>query len=324
MSTLGSHRLVVVMYHYVRDLPRSRFPRIKGMMLDDFRNQVDELPKAYEMATMESAWEFLQGRYEPQKDLCLLTFDDGLREHYAEVTPILAERGVQGVFFLISGCIENQKVAAVHKNHFLMAAMEFEDYRGAVEKRLRESPLIPSLNVSAERARATYRWDTQEVAEFKYLLNFCVSETARNQVLDELFQDSFRDEAAFARELYVTWDEAIEMQTAGMSLGGHSHSHRALGKMDEAEQRLDLEQCSELLRARVGPQTLWPFSYPYGKPGDAFTDQTVRELQRLKFDCSFATVVGSNRPGQDGFSIRRIDTKDVMIKTGESSLSLTS
>ncbi len=30
-------QLHIVMYHYVRDLPRTRFPRIKGMMLDEFR-----------------------------------------------------------------------------------------------------------------------------------------------------------------------------------------------------------------------------------------------------------------------------------------------
>ena len=47
--------LHVATYHYVRDLPRTRFPQIKGMLLDDFRSQVHALPDMFEMATIESA-----------------------------------------------------------------------------------------------------------------------------------------------------------------------------------------------------------------------------------------------------------------------------
>ena len=47
--------LQVVMYHYVRDLPRTPFPRIKGMLTADFRSQVAALCECYEMATLESA-----------------------------------------------------------------------------------------------------------------------------------------------------------------------------------------------------------------------------------------------------------------------------
>jgi hypothetical protein len=35
--------LTVVMYHYVRDLPRSRYPRIKGLQTSGFDAQLDHL-----------------------------------------------------------------------------------------------------------------------------------------------------------------------------------------------------------------------------------------------------------------------------------------
>src|SRR5580704_10319558 len=97
--------LYIATYHYVRDLPNTRFPKIKGMLLDDFRRQTATLPDLFEMATVSSAFEFLTGRYQPRRNLCLMTFDDGLKEHYAEVTPILAENDIQGVFFLITSCL---------------------------------------------------------------------------------------------------------------------------------------------------------------------------------------------------------------------------
>src|SRR5271163_372474 len=88
---MSQPQLFVSTYHYVRDLPRTQFPQIKGMLLDDFREQVKVLPDLFEMATVNSALEFLKGTYHPRRDLCLMTFDDGLKEHYADVTPILDE-----------------------------------------------------------------------------------------------------------------------------------------------------------------------------------------------------------------------------------------
>src|SRR5262249_55318339 len=132
----NSPELRIATYHYVRDLPNTRFPRIKGMLLSDFERQVDELRAAYEMASLESAAAFLKGAYQPQKDLCLLTFDDGLKEHYAEVTPILASRGIQGIFHVITGCADGTRVAPVHMNHLLMASLSFDEYRAAFLERL--------------------------------------------------------------------------------------------------------------------------------------------------------------------------------------------
>ena len=117
--------LHVVMYHYVRDLPHTRYPKIKGMMLDEFRQQIAWLASHYEMATLEVALEFLRGAYRPAKDLCIFTFDDGLKEHYTDVAPILSEYKIQGLFGVITSCIEDHIVAPVHMNHFLMAEMEF-------------------------------------------------------------------------------------------------------------------------------------------------------------------------------------------------------
>src|SRR5262245_51904604 len=94
--------LTVVMYHYVRDLPRSRFPRIKGMLTKDFAAQVDRLRSLFEMATLESALAYLRGNYLPERPLCLLTFDDGLKDHFTDVLSILAVRRIQGQFFLIT------------------------------------------------------------------------------------------------------------------------------------------------------------------------------------------------------------------------------
>ena len=298
-------QLNVVMYHYVRDLPHTRFPRIKGLLSDDFKRQVGWLAERHEMATLESALAFLSGKYQPARDLCLLTFDDGLRDHYTDVLPLLAEQQIQGLFFVITSCLEGQ-VASVHKNHFLMAVLKFEDYRQAFLKRLEELSPETSTEVDLEQVNHTYRWDAPEVAAFKYLLNFRLSEELRDRILDDLFVEYLGDERAFAHELYMSWDEVRQMQAVGMIVGGHSHSHVALATMEADRQRADLETCAGMLRDRLNSQSFWPFSYPYGK-SNSFNSLTVETVQNLGFGCAFATEVGGNQIGQDLFSIRRIE-----------------
>ncbi len=303
-------KLQVVMYHYVRDLPRTEFPRIKGMLTEDFQRQVDDLSSRYEMATIESALAFLRGEYHPKRDLCLLTFDDGLKDHYETATPILEEKGIQGLFFLITGCLAEKRVAPVHMNHFLMASLDFEDYRGRFLERLAErtGDATGDSAIDAVTAERTYPLDEPGVARFKYLFNFKLDAATRDAIVGELFTETLGDEGAFADQLYVSWDESRAMQKSGMALGGHTHRHRPLSALEPAELVDDMARCRKLLLDNVEPQAAWPFSYPYGKR-DSFTAQAIERLKAEGYDCSFTTEEGDNEPGADPFLIRRVDCK---------------
>jgi peptidoglycan/xylan/chitin deacetylase (PgdA/CDA1 family) len=302
--------LRAVIYHYVRDLPRTRFPRIKGLLTDDFKRQVAMLCERYEMATLESALAFLEGKYHPARELCLLTFDDGLKEHFTTCLPILAERRVQGLFFMPTWCVEEHRVASVHKNHFLMAALEFEDYRRAFLDALSELRPDIQTQIDSAVAQETYRLDTPEIASFKFLVNFRVPEDVRDRVLDTIFAQFLGAEAEFAEELYLSWDEARSMQDGGMLFGGHSHRHTALATLDDKTQIEDLKTCTGLLRGHLQTQPLWPFSVPYGQP-HTYNTLTLETIKDLEYCCSFTTDMGVNEAGNDLWHLRRLDTRDI-------------
>ena len=304
----SDHFLRVVMYHYIRDLSAAAFPNLKGMQIDDFRRQVTQLSENFEIASIESALDFLTGEYRPRRDLCLLTFDDGLRDHYDNVMPFLHEKRIRGVFFVITGCLEERKMAAVHMHHFLMAALGFQEYADAFgRKALSLSPdaFLP-LNIDSARAAQTYPWDPPDVANFKYFFHFGMDCDLRDRAVRELFSECIGNEQAFAEQLYVTWDEARQMQKQGMAIGGHTHQHRPLAGMAARDLAWDLETCYRLLRQKLMPQAVWSFSYPYGKK-DSFHLRAVRKLQQLGFRCAFSTELGDNRRGSDCFMVGRSD-----------------
>ena len=305
--------LWVVTYHYVRDLPHTRFPRIRGRLVSELEQQVAWLSHHCEMATLQSALSFLAGKYEPSRNLCLLTFDDGLKDHYTNVMPILAQRQIEGLFFISTVCLEQHRVLPVHKNHFLMAELEFNKYRSAfLDHLVTLSDQTPNV-IDLDKAKLAYPWDSPDVAAFKFFLNYRISEHLRVRVLEALFEKFLGDESVFARELYLDWEEVRQMQGQGMVIGGHSNNHVALSSLSPEEQELDLTNCAEVLHQRLTPQSLWPFCYPYGH-SYSYNATTIQHLRDLDFVCAFTTETGPIRAGDNLFALRRVDTNDVLTK----------
>jgi peptidoglycan/xylan/chitin deacetylase (PgdA/CDA1 family) len=242
-----------------------------------------------------------------------MTFDDGLKEHYSEVTPVLKDKGIQGIFFPITGCMQDHVVAPVHMNHFLLATLGCEQYRAAFAEELSTLGLAELAQATTDKAAAqcTYPLDDCETAQFKYLFNFILPPLYRDAVVQKLFEEWIGEEAAFAADLYLSWGEAREMQRAGMIMGGHSHEHRPLARLGDSELETDLGCCWELLQTNLDSQDLWPFSYPYGK-ADSFDERVIQKLRELGFCCSLCTEKGPNLPGADLFAIHRVDCKQIL------------
>lgn len=49
------NKLNIVMYHYIRDLAHSRYPQIKGLDINLFRQQIEFLKSHFSVITMEEA-----------------------------------------------------------------------------------------------------------------------------------------------------------------------------------------------------------------------------------------------------------------------------
>jgi hypothetical protein len=192
-----------------------------------------------------------------------------------------------------------------------MAGLKFEIYHRAFLKRLEQlAPHLPNSNdIDVAVAQRAYRWDCPEVASFKYLFNFVLDSVIRDEVVRSLFAEYIAEEKSFSAELYLSWEEARQMQSAGMIIGGHSHQHQPLATLPDEELHADLSTCKRLLAENLLGQAFWPFCYPYGNK-DSFNHTAVGELKQLGFTCSFSTEIGANVAGMDLFALRRIDCKD--------------
>lgn len=307
-------RLTIVMYHYVRELKKSRFPAIKGLALEDFRGQLDYLQRHYQVVTMEAVLDALAngGNGLPPRPV-LLTFDDGYAEHYARVFPLLDERGLQGSFFPPAQPVLEDKVLPVNKIHFVLAATEtpetlLPEVLAGIDARRERHGLRPAAEYWAE-FNEPGRYDSREVLFIKRMLQRILPEAPRNEIVDELFRRHVTaDEAAFARELYASLDQLRCMRRHGMHIGSHGYSHVWLNSLDRGGQEQEMRRSLEFLRQVDPDLSRWVMCYPYGGQ-DATTVDVARNL-----GCAAGLTIQvgmADLAHNDPLLLPRLDTNDL-------------
>jgi peptidoglycan/xylan/chitin deacetylase (PgdA/CDA1 family) len=308
--------LTIVMYHYVRDLARSRFPRIKGRTLENFRGQLDHIAGTYEVVTAAEIAAATRGEEPLPENACWLTFDDGYLDHYDNVFPLLEDRGWQGSFYPPAQPILEGRLLDVNKIHYILAA---EPDAGRIVDHLREQVLL------AHQAGADLQpWDdyvrdymgachldTPEVLFIKLMLQRGLPETVRHRICNAMFARFVSaDETAFAAELYMSLDQARTMLRAGMNFGSHGYSHQWLSAMTPDEQARDIDRSLDFLAELGVPRTDWTICYPYGDY-DVHTLDVVRTRGGVLGITTREAVADLGRDG--ALELPRIDTINIPV-----------
>lgn len=133
---MNSSKLYIAMYHYTRDLIRSRYPDIKGLDVRLFRKQLEFFKNNFTVVTMEDVIEASEsGNGLPEKAL-LLTFDDGYIDNYTYAFPILEELGMQGSFFIPGKTFAEHRLLDVNKIHYILASADMTELLPDVFERM--------------------------------------------------------------------------------------------------------------------------------------------------------------------------------------------
>lgn len=299
--------LDVVMYHFVRPIEGSRWPGIKGLELRDFETQLDYLAAAYHMLTPDEAVAAMRGDLPLTGPACLLTFDDGYRDHADHVAPRLAARGLKAAFFPPACSALDRRLLDVNRIHFILASGTDPAELGLAidEAVMAEAGLPAPAHYRAKHHRA-FGYDTGDVIYVKRMLQHALPEDMRARLAADLFARTVtRDEAAFAEELYCGADDLAALADAGHTVGSHGDRHVWLNEEDEPAQRADIEGALRLFDAIGRTRAGFLFCYPYG----GYDAATLRILESLGCAAAFTTRPASAVPGTDAvLTIPRLDT----------------
>lgn len=305
--------LTIVMYHYVRDLERSRFPEIKGLRLDRFVRQLDFIQSHYTPVAVEDLRAAIADAACPlPPNAILLTFDDGFIDHFVNVFPLLDARGIRGCFFPAGASTMNHKVLDVHKIQFTLATVsDTESLMAEVASFIDEFRLEYGLRPLQEYIGATgeHRYDKPEVVVLKRLLQREFPLPVRTEIVRRLFNRHVTgDEAAFACELYMSMEQIRCMKRHGMHVGGHTWSHEWLNYLSPEKQSQELDQTMRFLNSVAGAESSWSLCYPYG----GYNDATVRLARERNCELGFTVEARvADLSTDDPLLLPRIDTNDL-------------
>lgn len=306
-------KVTILMYHYVRDLKNSRFPELKGLDIELFKEQIIYLKKFYRIITMEQLIDSIDNNNSLPEKAALLTFDDAYLDHFTHVLPLLLENNIQGSFFPPVKAITEHTVLDVNKIHFILASCDNKQH------------IICDINKLLDKYRADYklesneyyykklayanRFDTKDVIFIKRLLQVELAEDLRNIITNKLFSKFVNiSESAFSRELYMSVDQIKTMKSLGMHIGSHGYDHYWLDSLSKNRQLLEIKKSLDFIEKIGGDLNNWTMCYPYG----AFNENTTQILEELNCKLALTTKVDiANICYDNKFTLPRLDTNDL-------------
>jgi peptidoglycan/xylan/chitin deacetylase (PgdA/CDA1 family) len=309
-----NRQVTIVMYHYVRDLVRSRFPAIKGLSVERFRRQLDHIQANYTPITVETLLRALESKDQGlPANAVLLTFDDGYSDHFANVFPLLDARGIQGAFFPPAQAVLEHKVLDVNKIHFVLASAPdpnrlLDRIFSSLDEFRSDHPL-KTKDAYLRDLRGDHRYDPREVVMVKHLLQRELPGPVRAAIVQRLFAEYVTaDETAFACELYMSMDQIACLQRHGMHIGSHSYSHAWLNHLAPDEQSVEIDRSLSFLQQLGISADNWTMCYPYG----GFDQSLLQILQTRHCQLGFSVEAKvANLDADERLTLPRIDTNDL-------------
>ena len=306
---------ITVTYHYVRDLEASKYPRIKGLDLSKFANQLDYFEKNYKFVSIEDVINYIYHKKKPPSNAILLTFDDGYIDHYRDVFPLLKKKKIPGSFFPAAKPIMDNVVLDVNKIHFILASSNTKEIKNYVFNFLDKHRSNHDLksnkyyydNFSPNaRAGTAEEFDNKDIIFIKRMLQFEIPDPLREEAIDNLFKKYVtHDEASFSNELYMNKSHLKEMIESGMYIGNHGYSHKWMDSISEQDQIEEIEKSLMLLDQIGSDVDQWVMCYPYGRYNKSLIN--VIKSRRCKLGLTINSGV-SVIDKKNAFTLNRIDT----------------
>jgi peptidoglycan/xylan/chitin deacetylase (PgdA/CDA1 family) len=301
------------MYHYVRNLTHSRYPEIKGLDFDLFKEQIQYLKKHYTFITMESYIDSIENNTLLPEKSVVLTFDDAYSDHFDYVFPYLDGQKIQGSFYPSVLAIREHKVLDVNKIHFILAGEEDKSKIIAHLKddldTYRKEYNLESFSYYYDKLGHPNRFDSADVIFIKRLLQVELDESLRIILTDNLFEKIIRiDESSFSRELYMNIDQLQCMKRNGMHIGSHGNNHYWLGSLSRENQKIEIEKSLEFLTLIGSDIKNWTMCYPYGN----YNETTIELLTEYNCKLGLTTEVNiADMQKYNKYTLPRLDTNDI-------------
>jgi len=264
----------ILMYHNFSG-PGATDPR--ALNTEGIRMQFAYLRRHYRVVPLLQLAERLAAGHALESTTVALTIDDGRRNCYEFLFPLLKEFELPATFFVVSSFIRGQDWIWTDKVMWLS-----EQTPAAVE-------LLPG------KLESTFRWlnglhpveRNRQIAAMASRVGVSVPKDCP------------------AKYAPCSWNELREMADSGLvEIGSHTVTHPILSSITDEESASELAQSRSEIEAGVGREVR-SFCFPNGMAED-YRPSQVRQVAAAGYACSVVAQPGMVRNGSDRYRLPRI------------------
>ncbi len=244
--------LSIITYHHVADhddgCPYD--PDVADATPAQFRRQMETLAKYCTPIGVDELIRAVEGEPLPANPV-MVTFDDGYRSCHDTALPILRSVGVRATFFVSTSFVTERRLywwerisVALAKTKKKFASI---DYPRHFDFELEDPNMRRLLD---DLVKVTPSLDVE-----RFLTELCKS-----------FEIEWtpEEEATYAKDLIMTWDQVRALARAGMDVESHGRRHRVLQTLDEDGLADELAGSRKDLEAQLG-RPVRAVAYPVGR-----------------------------------------------------------
>ena len=310
-------KLDIIMYHYVRSINYTSYKKLKFLNLSSFRKQLDFFRDNFNI--LDPSILINKQKKIPNKS-CILTFDDGYKDHIDFVLPELKKRKLKGIFFPTGiTTFENKMLDTNLIQHILSVCKSKKKLKNEIkilcnknkisDKLFNEKYHLYSRNPNSNSKSPRNRYDDPDIIFIKRLLQFGLKKSLRKNIINTLFNRYIKtSQTQFSKNFYMNDNDIKKLLDEEMLIGSHTYNHVWLGYLSKKEQEKEIKMSLDFLNYFQISDKNWVMCYPYG----SYNNDTLKLLK--KYNCSSALTTKSAKANLNIkdmiYELPRRDTND--------------
>jgi peptidoglycan/xylan/chitin deacetylase (PgdA/CDA1 family) len=298
LRNYSGEKFIFPFYHLVAEKTPDFIRHLyKAPTPGEFLTDLEFILKYYKPATANDVKKYVAEGKQSGSPKFFLSFDDGLKECYEVVYPILKKKGIQAAFFINPDFVDNKAFFYRFKTSLIIERItNISDEK--ILRRVAEICKIPIVNKESV-IRKVYGFTFGDV-----------------KTLDEIAQilDLNTNELLKKQKPYMSMEQLKELESEGFIIGSHSLNHPLFENLSELVQREQVEKSMLFIHENFSPE-ISVFAFPYTDVGVA--SSVFDYLEKSKnIDITFGTagIKKDNRAKHlqripmefDGMNARRI------------------
>lgn len=266
LISMTRQKAIFPFYHAVSDtnpIHIKHLYQVRG--IHQFEKDIHFFLKHYQPMRLDDVFNFVKDKKRISKPGFFITFDDGLREVYDNIYPILKKYDIGAAIFLNSSFTDNKGLFFRYKASLL------------VEKIIKNPAFKGSKDV------VKWSMDQRISSVEKAILSVNYQEKGRLDTLAEIIDLDFEKYLSECRP-YMDSEQITELSKNGFCIGGHSKDHPLFSTLTADEQIRQAKVSTDWVHEKW-PSTYSLFAFP-------FTDYGVNNsfFDNASYDISFGTA----------------------------------